>query len=242
MVASDAEQAPFLARSVKKLDAKKVAVVYEDKAVSQGLADAFAAAFTDGGGEVLLQEPVPEGATDFTNFLEAAVPTEPDMIFFGGEYELAAALRTQATEAGLDVPLVGGDGIKDDAFIAGAGDAAKGTLASSVGVPADRLKSARKFLAAYEKADFAEDPSNFGPYAYDAANVLISAITKTLKGQDAIPPDARADVVAAVQATRSKGATGKIRFDEFGDTRNVVFTLYRVSGKAGALEFVPIKP
>jgi branched-chain amino acid transport system substrate-binding protein len=242
MVASDAEQAPFLARSVKKLGAKKVAVVYEDKAVSQGLADAFAESFTDGGGKVTLQEPVPEGATDFTNFIEAALPTKPDMIFFGGEYELAAALRTQATEAGFTKPLVGGDGIKDDAYIAAAGDAAKGSLASSVGIPAEELKSAKRFLAAYEKAGFAEEPSNFGPYAYDAANVLIAAIAKTLDGQDAIPPDARADVVALVQDTKTKGATGRIRFDEFGDTRNIVFTLYRVSGKADALEFVPIEP
>ena len=242
MVASDAQQAPFLARSVKKLGAKKVAVVSETKAVSKGLADAFAEAFEDGGGTVTAQEVVPDGATDFSDFLEFALPTKPDMIFFGGEYEVAAQLRIEAAASGYTKPLVGGDGIKDDAYIADAGPAAKGTLASTVGVPVDKLKSARGFLAAYDDAGFAEGPSAYGPYAYDAANPIIAAAAQVLDGQESIPADARASVVAAIQDTRAKGATGKVSFDEFGDTTHRVFTLYRVSGKKTALEFVPIKP
>jgi branched-chain amino acid transport system substrate-binding protein len=228
LVASDADQAPFLAKRVKKLGAKTVAVVSETKAVSQGLADAFVAAFEDGGGTVSLQQTVPDGATDFTDFLNAAKEESPDMIVFGGEYQVAATLRIQATEAGLDVPLVGGDGIKDDAFIADAADASDGTLASTVGVPAEKLKTAKKFLAAYEDAGFEEAPSDFGPYAYDAANMLIGVLEDILGGQDEIPADAREQVIDAIQAFKGKGATGKIAFDKYGDTKNVVFTLYRV--------------
>jgi hypothetical protein len=44
----------------------------------------------------------------------------------------------------------------------------------------------------------------------------------------------------AIGTAKGKGVTGKIRFDEFGDTTNVVFTIYRVQGSP--LEFAPIKP
>lgn len=242
MVASDAQQAPFLARSVKQLGAKRVAIVSETKAVSKGLADAFSDAFSNGGGKVVAQEVVPDGATDFSDFLDFALPKKPDMIFFGGEYPVAATLRDQATEAGYTKPLVGGDGIKDPAYIEEAGAASKGTLASTVGVPADKLKSAKAFLAAYDDAGFAEPPTDYGPYAYDAANVIIAALAVELDGLDAIPADARALVVDAIQSTRTKGTSGRIAFDEFGDTTHRVFTLYRVAGKKNALEFVPIKP
>jgi branched-chain amino acid transport system substrate-binding protein len=242
LVASDAQQAPFLAKSVRKTGARRVAVVSETKAVSKGLADSFAAAFKKDGGTVALQQVVPDDATDFKDFLDAALPDKPDAIVFGGEYQVASVLRKQATAAGYKGPIVGGDGIKDQAYISGAGAASKGDLASSVGVPLESLTGAKAFLKAYKKSSFSDPPSDFGPYAYDAANLIIAAAKKTLAGQDSIPADARASVVAAIQATKTKGVTGPIAFDAFGDTTHQVFTLYRVDGPKKHLVFTAFKP
>ena len=227
---------------MRKTGARRVAVVSETKAVSKGLADAFAAAFTKDGGTVAVQQVVPDDATDFKDFLDAALPDKPDAIVFGGEYQVAAVLRKQATAAGYKGPIVGGDGIKDPAYITGAGAASKGDLASSVGVPLESLAGAKAFLKAYKKAGFSDPPSDFGPYAYDAANLIISAAKKTLTGQDSIPADARTAVVAAIQATHTKGVTGPIAFDAFGDTTHRVFTLYRVDGPKKHLLLTPFKP
>lgn len=240
MVASDALQAPFLAASAYGRGLENVAIVSETKAVSKGLADAFAAAFADEGGTVTTQDVVADGATDFSAFLDAALADEPDAIFFGGEYPVAAALRDQATAAGFRGPVIGGDGIKDDAYIDEADAASKGTLASTVGVPLDSLKTAKKFLKAYDKAGFDTDPTDYGPYAYDAANLIIQAARAVLDGQTTIPADARASVVAALQDAGGKGATGALGFDEFGDTTNAVFTLYRVSGPKSRLAWAPL--
>lgn len=109
-------------------------------------------------------------------------------------------------------------------------------------MPADKLKSAKAFLAAYDDAGFTEPPTDYGPYAYDAANVIIAALAVELDGLESIPADARSLVVDAIQTAKTKGTTGRIAFDEFGDTTHRVFTLYRVSGKKNALEFVPIRP
>jgi branched-chain amino acid transport system substrate-binding protein len=142
------------------------------------------------------------------------------------------------TQAGVTATLVGGDGIKDDAYIQGAGQGAEGTLASTVGAPVTSVKTAAKFLKAYKKADFEEPASDFGPYAYDAANLIINSAKKVLKGEDSIPQDARLQIVKAIQKTKTKGASGKIEFDEFGDTAHIHFTLFRVEDG----EWTPIKP
>jgi branched-chain amino acid transport system substrate-binding protein len=241
VVASDAEQAPFLADSVWKMGVRNVAVVSETKAVSKGLADSFVPAFEQHGGKVTVRQVVPDGTGNFTDFLNAAKTAKPDMIFFGGEYKVAAVLRTQATAAGLTVPLVGGDGIKDPTFIGDAGSASRGTLASTVGVPAEKLAGAKPFLAAYSKARFSQPATDFGPYAYDAANVLIKSFAKVLKGKTSVPSDARAKVVAGVQATHSTGITGRLGFDKYGDTTNPVFTLYKVDTAKGSLDWVAVK-
>jgi hypothetical protein len=59
VVGADSLQAEFLAEQAKKLGFTKAAIVSESKAVSQGLADQFAAAFKTEGGTVVLQQTVP---------------------------------------------------------------------------------------------------------------------------------------------------------------------------------------
>src|SRR5712692_2642005 len=59
MVGPDSQQAKFLALQAKQLGYTTAAVVSETKAVSQGLADEFAAAFAALGGKVTMQRTVP---------------------------------------------------------------------------------------------------------------------------------------------------------------------------------------
>lgn len=235
MVATDAQQGPLLATYARDaLGAGTAAVVSETKPVSAGLAEDFAAAFSEQGGTVAYETTVPDGTTDFSEVVAAIgeLDTPPDVLFFGGEYAVAAAFRASATAAGITAPMMGGDGIKDDAFIADAGPSSEGTIASTVGVPLDALSSAADFVAAYEAAGFDEPPSDFGPYAYDAANLLIDAAAGALADTDVVTPEARAAVIAALGAVEATGVTGAIAFDELGDTTTRVFTIYRVEGDA----------
>ena len=104
------------------------------------------------------------------------------------------------------------------------------------------MKTAKKFLAAYNKAAFDDAPTDYGPYAYDATNIVIAAAKKALAGQTTLPADVRAQVVKNIQATKAKGASGPVSFDKYGDTTNQVFTLYKVSGPKTKLAFVPFNP
>lgn len=231
LVGADDKQGKFLANEAIARGFKTVAVVSETKAVSKGLADIFVAAYEAAGGTVVVRELVPDAATDLSKFVADAAAAKPDLLFIGGEYPVAAALRAQATAAGLTVPLMGGDGIKDDALISQAASAAEGTFASSVGLPIDKFPGGSTFQAAYDAAKFPAPPSAYGPYAYDAANAVIRLLPEVLKNVDT-PTEARAALVKALGSVAFDGVTGKVAFDEFGDTKYPVFTLYVVKNGA----------
>lgn len=238
MVPNDNAQAPFLAQqALSEVKATRVAVVSETKPVSKGLADGFVSAFTQGGGTVAVQRVVPDTTVDFVDVIKDLLAAKPDLVFFGGEYQVGAGFRKQATAAGLTAPVMGGDGLKDDAYIADAGKPSEGDLASTVGSPVASNPSAGPFAAAYAGARYAEPPSDFGPYAYDAANLLVNAATKALAGAGSVTRAVRDQVVASVQAAQGPGASGSLGFDAFGDTTDKVLTLYRVTDG----EWKPVK-
>ena len=145
MVANDAQQGGFLAQVAADLGIASVAVVTDEKQVSQGLANDFRAAFVAAGGAILSFEVVPEGDTNYEPYAQRAAATHPELLFFGGEYDHAALLKQAAVAAGLTVPLMGGDGIQADEYIAATGATSEGDLASSVGAPVDREPGGRPF-------------------------------------------------------------------------------------------------
>ena len=229
VVASDADQGPFLAQyAYEAMQVRHVAVITEVKPVSKGLADAFSAAFETLGGVIVTTEELEEGVMEYGDMLARVAALEPELVFFGGEYERAAAVRVAAADAGMDVPMMGGDGIKAPGYIEAAGAACEGDVASTVGAPAESLPAAQPFLEAYEAAGFEAPASDFGPYAYDAAKVLIAAAKKSLRCGAVVDAAAREAVMEKVQATDCEGITGPIAFDAFGDTTNRVLTMYKV--------------
>ena len=87
----------------------------------------------------------------------------------------------------------------------------------------------------YNQSAAGEPPSTFGPYAYDAANILLSAARDALAGHRRVDDVVRADIIARVQAitnaaliNQSGAVTGEIGFDAFGDAINPELTIYRV--------------
>ena len=83
-------------------------------------------------------------------------PSKPQAVYYGGEYPQAGPLSQQMKSAGLNVPLMGGDGIYDPKYIQLAGATANGDLATSVGAPTEQPDAGKKFLADYQAAGYAE--------------------------------------------------------------------------------------
>jgi branched-chain amino acid transport system substrate-binding protein len=130
---------------------------------------------------------------------------------------------------------MGGDGMKAQVYIDDAGVSTDNDVASSLGAPAELLPSAASFLTAYNAAGFAEPPSDFGPYAYDAANLLIAG---TVAGAGN-----RAALLDFLENVDSEGATGRLAFDAFGDTLNKLLTINVVqNGAFLPVEIVTLEP
>jgi branched-chain amino acid transport system substrate-binding protein len=230
---TDAIQGPFAANFAYN-DAKKrnVVVIHDKKTYGQGLALQFKAQFEKDGGKVPTVETVEPDDKDFSAVLSRVKRFNPDMIYFGGEYPAASLLTSQADQQGLKVPLMGGDGIFDKTYIDVAKEAGEGDFATSVGAPTDQLPTAKAFVDAYKAAGYADPYSAYGAYAYDAANAIIDALSKVLPDQSKIDDALRPKFRQAVQDGSIDGVTGKVAFDEFGDTTTRILTVYKVDGGA----------
>ncbi len=231
--ATDAIQGPAAADYATKLLMFKSAYVIDDSTpYGEGLAAEFAKQFEANGGKILGTAKTSDKDTDFNALVTKMKGTNPEVVYYGGIYNAGALLSKQSKEAGLNVPLMGGDGLYDGEYINLAGPASEGDFATSVGLPIDLLPKGQEFTTAY-KAMFPNDEiAAYDAYAYDATNVIIEAIVKVAaeKGAAAVTtPEGRDAVIAAVAATNTEGVTGAIAFDANGDTTNQVISLYTVA-------------
>jgi len=177
---TDLIQGPFAAQYlVQKAGKKNIAVIDDGKTYGAGLADNFSKEAESLGAKVVAREKVGEKDTDFSGVIAKVRPLNPDAVYYGGEYPVAGPLSAQLAGAGLNIPLMGGDGIVDPKFVALGGRA--GDLATNVGAPAESLPSAKQFIADYAAAKYPDPFAAYGAFTYDATNVIIAALAKTVQ-------------------------------------------------------------
>ncbi|MFJ2258305.1 branched-chain amino acid ABC transporter substrate-binding protein [Streptomyces sp. NPDC087844] len=231
---TDAIQGPFAAQYVyNDAKKKKVFVIDDKKTYGAGLAATFTDEFKKLGGKIAGTQHIDPETKDFSAVVTQVKSSGADVVYYGGEYPQAGPLSKQIKAAGVKVPLVGGDGIYSADFIKLAGASGKGDLATSVGAPVEDLPSAKEFVANYKAAGYKEAYEAYGGYSYDSGWAIIEAVKKVVEDNDGkLPDDARAKITEAVQNVSFDGVTGKVSFDEYGDTTNKQLTVYSVEGGA----------
>jgi branched-chain amino acid transport system substrate-binding protein len=231
---TDAVQGPFAADYlVNTVGITQIAVIDDGKTYGAGLAAAFAAEAQRLGATIVSQQRVGEQDTDFSGVIAAIRPSNPQAVYYGGEYPVAAPLSRQLADQGLAVPLMGGDAVINAEYVPLGGRV--GDYGTSVGAPVEELESARQFVTDYEGANYSEPFETYGALTYDATNIVIGA-TATGVGTGDFSAETLPAIVEAIQATNIEGAAGPVSFDEFGDTTNKLLTVYQVEGDA----FVPL--
>ncbi|KQX53462.1 MULTISPECIES: branched-chain amino acid ABC transporter substrate-binding protein [unclassified Streptomyces] len=230
---TDAIQGPFAAQYVfNKAKKTKAFIIDDKKTYGAGLAGTFKGEFEKLGGKVLGTEHINPDTKDFSAVATKVKSSGADVVYYGGEYPAAGPLAKQIKEAGAKVTVVGGDAIYSPEYVKLAGaTAAEGDIATSVGSPIESLPSAKEFLANYKAKGYKEAYEAYGGYAYDSTWAVIEAVKKATEGNGGKVPE-RAKVVEAMQGVSFEGVTGKVSFDEFGDTTNKQLTVYKVEGGA----------
>jgi len=211
---------------LKTLRPKKIAIIHDKTAYGQGLADYFKSALPDSV-QVVYYGGIIQRDPDYKAVLTTIKQSKPEVYFFGGIYPEAGRLVRQAQEIGMNIPMITGDGVYDPTFINIAGKSAEGTYVTFGAEPAG-LPSAKSFMEKY-KATYG-DPGPYSIYAYDAANIILTAIaeTRTTEGSK---------VAEYISRTAFHGAFGDISFDKNGDVTKAPYVIWQVRGG----KFVEVK-
>jgi branched-chain amino acid transport system substrate-binding protein len=214
---------------IDDLKKKKIAVFDDGTTGPRGGADEFEKKGKALGATVL-RYVIRAGDKDFRPIL-GTIPKDVDAIYASIWAPDAALLVKQLPDVGLSVPVMGPDGQFEPVdYIQASAGAAEGNYVSFLVPDVRKVPAAEAFAKAFE-AKYGS-VSSYGPLAYEATNILLTAIEKVGK------PD-RAAIRDAVRATKDyKGVLGNsVTFNDKGDVDTQNIYIYQVKGP----EFVQVK-
>ena len=219
LVATDSQQGPALANYVAHtLKAKTVAIVDDATAYGKGLADEFAKAVKAAGVKVILHEATTASATDFKAILTSIKGKKPDVIMYGGMDATGGPFAKQAKELGVSAKIIGGDGVCTEQMAKLAGDAVNNVVCSEAGLALSKMEQGEAFKKRFEER-FGVPVQIYAPFTYDAVMVIVDAMKRANSSDPKM-------ILEALPKTAYKGLIGNIVFDEKGDMKEAVITLY----------------
>lgn len=221
----DGVQGKAVGMFIQKKGWKKVAIIHDKTQYGAGLAEVVEKSVKDSGLSVVGVNGLTVGEKDFKTLLTTVKATSPDVIFFGGLADEAGFLVRQMKELGMNVPFFSDDGVYGKDFLEAAGPASEGAYVSFPSRPFSELKDADRFFKNYE-AKYGTPVQNWGPYGYDAANLLLLGVMYAT--QDPGPAELRQKVVANIRKGDFKGVLGSIKLDEKGDPVDQSFSIYQI--------------
>ena len=221
-IGRDDEQGPFVAKFITGfLHAKRVAVGNDNSTYSKGLADSTVGALQKAGVQVVFNNALTPGHSDYTSFLTKIAQSKPDLFYYSGYYPEFGLLLKEAKQLGINFTMMGGDANNDPTLMKTAGSAANGALVDTAPL-AQFLSSAKGYVSAYQAAYHA-GPGPYSSYEYDAVGVIAQAIKKAGATQPT-------KITAALHAMTSySGITGTFHLDNHGDRLpvNYIVTIVR---------------
>jgi branched-chain amino acid transport system substrate-binding protein len=198
---------------------KNVAIIHNKGAYGQGLAEEFKKNLEAQGGKTLIFDGISKDDKDFSAILTKIKNLNPQMIFYGGEYQDGSLFSRQSKQGGIKAPIMGGDALYDKDYIKLTGQeyATGNYVTFSTGNQSDTFR--KNYTAKFGEV------GPYSAYAYDAANILLASIEKS-GGAD---PEKIRDTVAATQDF--PGVTGAISFNPKGDLTRAGFAVWEVGPK-----------
>ncbi len=206
--------------AVRQLKLSRLAVVDDQSAYGQGLADSFAAAVKKAGGTIPRREYVADKDMEFRPVMTLLKSAQPQAVFFGGYDAQAGPIARQMKELGLHVPLFGGEAINTAKFLELAGPAAEGHIASTPGAALEKRPGGKAFAERYRQR-YKQEIGLYAPYFYDSVMVLAVAMQKAGSSEPS-------KYLPALRTIRHAGITADIEFDERGDLKQSVLSIFRV--------------
>lgn len=211
------------------LKAKKVAVLNEKVAYCENMSQQTIKGLKKLGITDIMNDTIVAGSKDFSAVLTKVKAYKPDVLFFiaTAAPDQAIGVR-QAKELGIDAIFFGTEGARDKKdFIEASEGAAEGAYVYHFSPDIYSIQEAESYVKNYEKKY--GTLSGFGPPAYEAMNILLSAIDMAAQDGDI----SRQEVVTKLSAIKNyKGILGfPVSFDEKGDLLGGATYFFQVQGK-----------
>ncbi|MBZ4647633.1 MAG: branched-chain amino acid transporter, substrate-binding protein, partial [Clostridia bacterium] len=181
---------------------------------SVGLSAIFKKAVKDFGGNIVVEQTISDGDTDFSAQITAIKPHNPQAIIFSGYYPEGSLILLEARKQGLNAPIVGGDGLLAPDLWDVAKDAALGSIVYAGFSPEAKAQKVQEFVKKMETRGGAD---MFSAQGYDAVYLLANAMkdAKVTNCADAKQRTAMRDALANIPGF--DGVSGQMKFDKEGN-------------------------
>jgi len=218
--ASDDVQAAVDARFLTEyLKVKDIAVIYNNTEYGKGLAASLIQELTARGAQAVVQLEVEEGQGSYTEEVKQVQEANPDAVFYAG-YEIEAPyLRYELIEAGLDMPMLGSDGVFLAASIDEAAGSAEGMYVSAF-APSPRYVADEQWFEAYQVVEY-RNPDTYSVNGYVAMQVLAAGVQHA----NTLDSDEIAD---ALRREQLETMLGELSYEPNGNLSSPKIWVYRV--------------
>ncbi len=250
VAATDDIQGPAMSvYAYNTLGLRNILVIDDVTTFGKGVADTFQAKFEELGGTIADRVGAGAETTDFNAIVTAATGKNPDAVYYGGVVTSGAGLLLkQMRQQGMDIPILGPDGI-----VNGNGDAegslikiagtdsfgadtkqAFGTIAAIGDFPAKAAFDAA-FVEHFKADKEFNQPGAYSGPAYACATVVLNSLEAFLKANSGADNAAIREGVRAwaSDSTHSfETVLGTTAFDANGDTTQPFISFYTVDPAA----------
>ncbi len=219
--ANDATQARVDAEFlVNTLEARRVAVVYNDDPYGQGLGQLIADQLRSLGAEVVVSLQVAVEQFTFEVEIPQIATAQPDAVFYAGYEVEAPYLRLALVEAGLNMPFLASDGAFLAATIDEAGSAAEGIYVSAFG-PSPKTAVDPAWIKEYQAVEY-RNPDTYSVNGYSALQVLAEGVRKA----QALDPIQVAGAIRSLAGFETP--IGNLSYNTEGDLKDQEIYIFQV--------------
>ena len=224
-VTTDAFQGPNMANYFAEvLHVKTIYVLDDSGAYGVGIADSFSKRIAEKGVKILGRDQLNPKEADYTTVLTKIKGLNPNALYYGGVGQAGVKLCKQAYDVIPTMPKGGGDGVYGGTFLQCAFPAVDGWYATIAGPHLLDNPEIQPWVQKFQKK-YNKVPQDYSITAYDAALVILDAIKRVAaKGQ--VPN--RHNVRDAIQASNLKTLQGTVAFDQNGDIKSRVVSVFKV--------------
>jgi branched-chain amino acid transport system substrate-binding protein len=189
-------------------------VLHDNQTYGKGVATVFQTTFESLGGSVAGFEAFNPDAPEYQSLATKIANSGADLVYLGAIVNLnASKLLTDIRDvvSADDVAFLGPDGLINQAFVDGAGDAAEGAYITFAGLPANALEGIGHTWYEAFRAKLGHEPDAYAVYAFESGVVALQAIEQVGKDRAAVLQN-----LAGIKGFR--GLLGTWDFTESGDT------------------------